>query len=452
MAKRGYLYSIVIFVISVLLLVGCGSEKPATLGSESNETMENQMEPAEPAESVRPVVSTEPVTIELYALNLALAEEDFNNYFFNPIKAKYPHITLELITGVQTAELLIAGSTFPDIVFTSMPNIGHLRDIEIADDLGTFLHKFNMPLNKYDDSVMTGIREYGDDGNIYALPFTRNFAALFYNKDLFERFGVPFPVDGMTWEETIDVAHRMARTVDGVRYRGFQANSVKNLGSQMSLPLVDPVTFMPVINSEGWKIVFQTLKDMYAGDEEPVINFARNEFLIEQNLAMTEDWGVGMLSNMTQAFKGGVTFDWDMVSLPTFEQAPGTERGLDVQVFVLSNQSKHSDQAYQVIEYVTGEDGQLIATQSGRGLTTLNDPKVQSSFAANSSVFDGKNIEGVFKNKTAVNPPATKYDSYALNELNAVIKSVILGDVDVNTALRSASEAAEKKIKEKMAE
>ena len=47
------------------------------------------------------------------------------------------------------------------------------------------------------------------DGKIYGIPFRKDNNLIYYNKDLFDKAGVPYPEDGMTMAEYHELAARM---------------------------------------------------------------------------------------------------------------------------------------------------------------------------------------------------------------------------------------------------
>jgi multiple sugar transport system substrate-binding protein len=59
------------------------------------------------------------------------------------------------------------------------------------------------------------------DGGTYGMPVSTTSGALFHNKDLFDKFGVPYPKDGMTWDVLYELAKKMTRNEGGVQYKGF---------------------------------------------------------------------------------------------------------------------------------------------------------------------------------------------------------------------------------------
>lgn len=84
------------------------------------------------------------------------------------------------------------------------------------------------------------------------LPLFRNIQATFYNKGIFDKFGVPYPKDGMTYDEAIELAKKVTRSVDGVQYYGlFPGNPAIQLG-QLSQTFLDGKTDEPLLSSDNF--------------------------------------------------------------------------------------------------------------------------------------------------------------------------------------------------------
>lgn len=78
-------------------------------------------------------------------------------------------------------------------------------------------------------------------GKLYMLPFQTNQQILFYNKGLFEKFGADYPVDGMTWDEMLDLAKSITRKEGDQLYFGFSNQLPVHVinYNQLSLTRVD---------------------------------------------------------------------------------------------------------------------------------------------------------------------------------------------------------------------
>lgn len=46
-------------------------------------------------------------------------------------------------------------------------------------------------------------------GNCMRQPVVNNTMSLYYNKDLFDKFGVSYPKDGMTWDEVLELNRQL---------------------------------------------------------------------------------------------------------------------------------------------------------------------------------------------------------------------------------------------------
>lgn len=84
----------------------------------------------------------------------------------------------------------------------------------------------------------------------------------------------------------------------------------------------------------------------------------------------------------------------------------------------------------------------------GTRLTVLNNAELRSEFAMDTKLYEGKNLQGVFKVKPAPLPEATPYDVKLYSFLGEGIKSMINEGKDINTVLREANEKADKHIEE----
>src|SRR5699024_9960427 len=80
------------------------------------------------------------------------------------------------------------------------------------------------------------------DGAFYYMPFEKRWEALYYNKDIFDKFGEDYPVDGMTWDEVASLARKLTGEVGGERYRGIEMYDANPMLEQLEVNHVDPET------------------------------------------------------------------------------------------------------------------------------------------------------------------------------------------------------------------
>lgn len=78
---------------------------------------------------------------------------------------------------------------------------------------------FLAPLSKYiknADEIWGGFLVKEDDGEFYAVPTKQETYVVFYNKDIFDKAGVPYPQAPWTWDDMIATAEKLTDPANGV--------------------------------------------------------------------------------------------------------------------------------------------------------------------------------------------------------------------------------------------
>lgn len=92
---------------------------------------------------------TEPVTVKLAASNAQFPEEDFNAYIAEPVKKKYPHITVQRINtsekGSGLAELVAAGN-IPDLVGFYPGNLQTVNEMGLSYNIDELVKTYKFDL------------------------------------------------------------------------------------------------------------------------------------------------------------------------------------------------------------------------------------------------------------------------------------------------------------------
>ncbi|MCZ8511812.1 extracellular solute-binding protein [Paenibacillus filicis] len=403
--------------------------------------------------SVQTKISNEPITLTLYQ-HAAISNEEIDKFVVQPVKKKYPNISINIVrkgTGANPEDLVAAGIV-PDLIYTTDANTPLWRDLDVPEDLNTLIKSNNFDLNRFDPNAIDSIKVYsGGKGAMYALPVMQNIAALLYNKDIFDKFAVPYPKDGMNWDEIIQLARKITRTDNGIRYIGLSPDNISRLGYGLSLPYVNPSTNKASINNDNWKKAFTTMKDMldvpgFLGEDKK-LTYGTNEFFKEGRVAMFTQWVPDMVASLDPSIADKVP--WDFVSLPNYAEAIGTGRVISPHTIIMNKQSKYKNEAFEVMKIFTSDEVQSELSRSGK-ISVLTKGDLQTQYGANVPYLKGKNIAGIFKSKPRkINDPLTEYDVLVRSAIDAQVKELAAGK-DVNTALRAAEEAGNKAIEEKL--
>lgn len=423
-----------VFALAAAMLAGCGG------GSGS---MDKQ--PATAA----PQVKQDPVTITLGIRASYLTDTEIKRYFTDPVQKKYPHMTIEVVRiddKTNSFQNLLATGGLPDVNFIDSLTLQSTKLLGMQQDLTEIIKKHNYDLTRLNADLLDIVKTNNQTDFLVGFPYVVQFNALYYNKDIFDKFGVAYPKDGMTWAETIDIAKKLTRSEGGIQYRGLEPDSVFRPGSQLSLPLIDPKTYKSIADTDSWRNVLQLWKDIYSiPGNNKVQAFASgvNSFIKEQNIAMLA--GLNNLGRLEE-IKDKWT-NWDMASYPVFPEKPGIGTQADMHVMLLSPSSKNKDAAFQVMTTVLSDEVQLDMAHMGKG-SVLKDKKFQDEFGKNLDFMKGKNIQAAFKTKPAKAYPPTEFAGYAFSEITALMGNIVKNNMDVNTAIRQYDEKVNKYIEQ----
>lgn len=403
-------------------------------------------------EEPKPPAAPQPVTLTMTNhKSVGFTEKDFQTYFAEPVKKKYPHITLEYVKPEKGAELedLIAAGKTPDLIFASNGYFALLKSLDLMQDLTEYVKKYKVDLSIYDQAIMDKIKSVGDKGELYSIPFSLNYGMLVYNKDIFDKFGIPYPKDIMSFEEILPLARKINRTEDGIQYIGFEPNYGDTIAGQLGVLAIDS-NDTPNFESPEYKRVFSFLKQVYdiPGQIGPngKFNWGRNGLIKDRNVAMFLEWTNDAAAPLEEAAKAGFT-NWDIAGLPNFQDKLGNGRTVDSHMTFVSKTSKHKEEAFQVLLESVSRETQMLVSANAR-ISSIPDKAIQANYAKNMPSYNGKKVQNIFLTKMTPSPKSSVYGSKASSILRDEQKNMALGNKDVNTALKDAQERALKNVQE----
>lgn len=388
--QNKHLLVLVIVFLCTGILTGCGS------GNDNSK----------PSDSTGAPAPKEPVTLTLMPFGVPILDDDFQKLFLEPVKKKYPHISINLIKQVNDIDQLVASREIPDILALNPRSLATFDERKMIGDLNDVVKKYNFDMQRYDSNVVQMTETMGGGKRLLGIPFYQNLYALFYNKDLFDKFGVAYPKDGMTWSETIELAKKVARMEDGVQYRGltvgYHGLDNNEMLSSFAMSYVNPKTMKADVNTDVGKKALSVMKQI---DEIPGNpgGDVRDTFNKDRVLAMMVSMSP-RLNELEELHKKGQGVNYDLAAPPYFPEMPNKTMEADVRVLSVSSTTKHKDAAFQAIDAIASAENQLAFVRKGF-------------------------------------PPVLK-DAIKRHSLND-------GKIDINTALREAEEAINKLVEER---
>jgi multiple sugar transport system substrate-binding protein len=432
----------VLIPLSGLLLLGAACSDGGKQGGQAGE--------AAPETKQETAVNKEPIELVFYDGVSDYSEERFMKEIGEPIKKKFPHITPKFspFTKLTQVQDLISAGQPPDVIFASS---GMFNDVvnkySMQTDITPLIEKYKYDLKKI-DPVSVDMMKETSKGGMYALPTLMSPSPIYYNKDLFDKFGVPYPKDNMTWDDLYELAKKLTRKDGAQQYYGFMVSfqhlMVRN---QFSLDLVDPAKEETSFADERWNKMVANISRFYELDGvEPN---AQKMGAAHQRVLFTKEKSLAMWMPVSTLLTGAELegMNWDMAAFPEFKELPGTGPQPYPISFYITTTNKHKDATFEVIAYLASEEYQLPMVKQGQFPTALASDLLRNSFGQDTAMYKGKNIKAMLPAKYAKASAFTKFNNLSRNQLQAVLEANVLQKKDINTALREAAERTNAAIK-----
>lgn len=413
-------------VVALFMMSACGNGGNTALPAVGGDSPKG-------AASAPKAIEIPPTTVTLLAGNIP--EDVFQYMIADPMAKKYPQITVEKLTG-KIADLIAAGET-PDLLTGWNGGLLPFNQYGVLNDMTPLIKKHNFDLSRFRDVYIKAITVLTDKGEMIGIPYYTQFNALYYNKDIFDKFGIPYPKDGLTWDETIDLAKKLTRMENGEQIQGLNYGNVQRLAFPFSPDIVNAKTEKANVNNEVWKRAFEFA---LRNDSIPG-NYPNRDFNKGQT-AMMANVGDALPAVRTAVQEG--LFKVGFAQYPQFKIAPNTYGMVDAHYIFVTKSSKHPDAAFKVIEVMTSHDVQMAAAKTYGRYSPLKDPELQKHFGED--YLPGVNMQSIFKSSPA---PGTAFSELYPQGKNIVVdeyKQVATGKKDINTALRDADDRINKMV------
>lgn len=453
MRNNKWMSLFIALVFIIITLTACSGNKTNHNHINQEEIVHSEEEATTPSGENQPVVYDEEKPVELvFYTNSGDTEATFNQSFGDALRLRFPHFTIKYVSGMDLPSMMASGTKF-DIYYHSIGNYERfIQEFDLQFDMRELIQKYDIDLTGLEPSLLDYMNN-SMEGQIYGFPIQNSVMVLYYNKAIFEKFGVDFPTDGMTWEEAIALGNKISRQEDGKQYVGLSINPNNTIKqNQLSLPTVDRTTLTPMFNElDEWRKIYETLflqpaQDAGVRDEINRINKVPDHytFVTDQTLAMYA-YSSGLIPIWADSNLKNI--DWDIVSLPEFADLPGIGPQPYPFFMGVTSLSENPDAAIQVLNYMISPEYQKVKSQAGV-MPTLTASEVQDVFGSATS-FKDKHLSAIFRNQmAAVADQIPPYSAIVADIFAKDVVPLVQGKVDLNTSLRNSEELALQQIKE----
>ena len=328
-----------------------------------------------------------------------------------------PRIDVQLIEASDREDLVarlstsLAGGAPPDLFLINYRFYGQFaaRDVleplePYADDADEF---------ELGDFYPQAVDAFRWDGEVMCLPQNISSLVVYYNRDLFKRFGVQPPTDAMRWTEFVARAAQTTRDANGQVVVGADPDLPKPETAQAAIHGlgIEPtiIRLAPFVWSNGGEIVDDEEKPtrftLDSAEATQVVDSffqlrtfhgvvpSDQEVEAENDEARFANGRLAMLLGSRRSvptFREAAKFDWDVVSLPVFREPAGI---LHSDAYCMTRAADSKDAAWRFIEYALGPRGAPVVARTGRTVPSLRSVAESDAFLdpaakpANSRIF-----------------------------------------------------------------
>ncbi|MNO44611.1 Bacterial extracellular solute-binding protein [compost metagenome] len=320
----------------------------------------------------------------------------------------------------------------PDIIFFPQQLYTRLQDEGLLFDLSNLGNE--QELQSIDPQILDTLRDMGN-GNLYAISNTIATQALYYNKEIFKKYGITEPVDFMSWEDVLKLGTTISELgkLDGVV--GLQTPNYNivdiflQLGESNGLTWYDPVHNHVLFSSDTWKSALELVVEKYKSEWDSNTLHGLRSFS-DGHVAMALD-----TYRLKDAIKqSNSDLDWDLVTAP-----------------VISNDTNKSTAiTFQYLNGINRETKDISSTKE-IWLYLNSNTVARSNFNSNYFRFtlpviedlvkdEYKNVEAFYQVMPRISNDSelpSKAKVEMKNYLDKDIQKIVSGDLSIDEAVKN---------------
>lgn len=298
----------------------------------------------------------------------------------------------DLITRLSTS---IAGGQPPDVFLMNYRFYGQFAAKDAIEPIDGRLDGSSV-VDKA-DFYPTAMNAFAWRDRQLCMPQNVSSLAVYYNKDLFAKYGVPAPAAGWVWNDMLAAAKNLTRDARGRAVNATESEgsasraAVYGLGIEASI-----IRLAPFVWSNGGEIVDNPEAPTRFTLDAPQANEAlRNlvdlrqaygvvptdeEVEAEDDESRFANGRLAMLLSSrrsTTTFRSITGFDWDVAPLPVYDRQVGI---LHSDAYCITRGSRNKDAAWRFVEYAASVDGQRAIAATGRTVPSNIEVSRSSAF------------------------------------------------------------------------
>ncbi len=362
--------SLLLVLALLLTLAACGNT-----GGNADQSSGSKPDEGKTSSTAGNKDSGETVTIQI-AVSGSAQELDIHQEKFDGFMKEHPNIKVEPVDiGSERAQklmTLIGSGTAPDIIYLNewtyvFANKGALEPLD------EYVERDSFDTSVYPESLLTPLRF---EDKLYAFPQEISPYCMYYNKTMFEDAGVPLPTDDWTWDDFYEAAKALTdpeKKVYGYRHPGNWAdqglNWIATAGVTFDISGTEQKGLETPEALDALNFLYKmVVEDKVSPNPAELTSMGKTADSMFQNQQVAMQAAGLWLLPQYQA--EGLDFEWDVVRFPK-NKSQKVKAG--VLNWGISASSKHKDEAWELLKYLVGPEGQKIVAKANMALPGSTD-------------------------------------------------------------------------------
>jgi multiple sugar transport system substrate-binding protein len=298
---------------------------------------------------------------ESYKLSKVLKEE---------FEKLHPKIELELVPITDWGrylvkiQMMLSAGTAPDVIELSHQEYYSFADKKVLLNLDDFIKndpEFQKRIPDFHPNLLKPLKW---KGSYYAVPAWCNPVVMYYNKDIFDKEGIPYPDSSWDWDIFLKNCKKFTKDINGDR-KIDQYGTVVYHGTWAPL----------VLGMKGIDLLSKDGKDCNL-DKPDAIKAMEwwfgliNKHYVSPTLAQLEETGgieLFMTGRVATVWTGvfafreikKVKFKWDIALLPKAKDKKRITQNWTI-LWSIPNQTKNPKETWEFVKFMNGPQGQKI--------------------------------------------------------------------------------------------
>ena len=287
---------------------------------------------------------------------------------------EHPEVNIEMVdlgsadysTALGT-QLAGENADYDVVTIKDVPGYVTLVNKGVLEPLDSFIEKDGIDLSCYsgvtDQLLMSG--------KLYELPFRSDIWIIYYNKDIFDQAGVPYPTNDMTWKQYDKLCRKVTGTYEGRQVYGAHYHTWRST-VQLDGILDGKNTIVDghyEFTKPYYEMVLSQQKDKVCMDYATLKTRGLHySAAFAQGNVATMNMGSWFISTLINKIKEGEytqCANWGIVKYP---HAEGVEPGSTlstITALAIPKAADNKEAAWDFVRFVSGEKGAEIMARTG---------------------------------------------------------------------------------------